>query len=379
MRPRTHIIRESVEELNELRHFYDGTIEELKLSFLRYLKEHPDDPLAEAAEHIGITTRRGRYWWTSYRKEGLKGLLERRAWGRDELQKKVILPRTDASTLFQTHSSEASRASISLMDYPAFINAVASIADIEHPLEWARALGNAMMTSIHEVDYAVVSVKVSVDTQNGNQGEKRVVFRLHEDKTSDLKQELIPSVEKLTNRNWEILVAQGQKQSFPFDKYHFPPVGFDFFINQGTRERKHNTISTCVGSVLLFRSKDIAPFSAETIDLIERIRPFISYVMTDFIIRIRREVPEMEFYRESLARIAGEASLTDREQSVLGLVLLGYNEKRIADVLKISVKTVESHMRSIYRKTGVTKMNELFARYQTPLGYGRKQNKDEEP
>ena len=373
MRPRTHTIRESIEELNELRHFYDGTIEELKLSFLRFLKEHPDKPLSEASEYVGITTRRGRYWWTTYRKEGLRGLLDRRAWGRDELERKVVLPRQLSAEAGQTYSSASST---SLVDYPALMNAIAGIANIDHPLQWARAFGDALMANLIEVDYAVVSVKVSVDPQSASQGGRRFVYRHHEDKSGKLNQD-VPSIEKIANHNYEILIAQGQNQGFPFQNYHFPPTGFDFFVNQGTRERTQNSISTCTGSLLLFRSKSLPSFSAETIDLIERIRPFMAYVMTDYILRVHREEPEMEFYRQSLERIAGEASLTDREHSVLGLILLGYTEKKIADVLKISIKTVESHMRSIYRKTGVTKMNELFARYQTPLGFNRK-NEDNE-
>lgn len=48
-----------------------------------------------------------------------------------------------------------------------------------------------------------------------------------------------------------------------------------------------------------------------------------------------------------------EAALSPRENEVLQLVAEGYRSKEIADALAISKPTVESHMRSIYRKLQV--------------------------
>jgi DNA-binding NarL/FixJ family response regulator len=57
-----------------------------------------------------------------------------------------------------------------------------------------------------------------------------------------------------------------------------------------------------------------------------------------------------------------EASLTDREQAVLDLVLEGFLYKQIADQLDLSVYTVNFHIRNIYRKLQVHSRSEALAK-----------------
>lgn len=44
--------------------------------------------------------------------------------------------------------------------------------------------------------------------------------------------------------------------------------------------------------------------------------------------------------------------LTDREREILGLIAKEYNNKQIAETLFISERTVETHRKNIFRKTG---------------------------
>ncbi|MFW5776037.1 MAG: helix-turn-helix domain-containing protein [Spirochaetota bacterium] len=53
--------------------------------------------------------------------------------------------------------------------------------------------------------------------------------------------------------------------------------------------------------------------------------------------------------------------ITPREADVLGCVLAGKPNKAIADELCVSVKTVETHLGSIYRKTGAEGRLALFS------------------
>jgi DNA-binding NarL/FixJ family response regulator len=48
------------------------------------------------------------------------------------------------------------------------------------------------------------------------------------------------------------------------------------------------------------------------------------------------------------------AGLTPREVEVLRLVAAGLTDAQVAERLVLSVRTVHSHMRSIYRKLGVS-------------------------
>jgi DNA-binding CsgD family transcriptional regulator len=56
--------------------------------------------------------------------------------------------------------------------------------------------------------------------------------------------------------------------------------------------------------------------------------------------------------------------LTDREDEVLRLVIGGLSNHEIAARLAISRRTVEAHMRALFRKTGVTRRTQLAALYQ---------------
>ena len=53
------------------------------------------------------------------------------------------------------------------------------------------------------------------------------------------------------------------------------------------------------------------------------------------------------------------ALLTPRERTVMGLLALGKTSKSIASTLHISVRTVESHRRTVLRKMGVSSAAEL--------------------
>jgi DNA-binding CsgD family transcriptional regulator len=60
--------------------------------------------------------------------------------------------------------------------------------------------------------------------------------------------------------------------------------------------------------------------------------------------------------------------LTDRENDVLRLAIEGLSNDQIASRLAISRRTVEAHMRTLFRKTGVTKRGQLAGLYQSGDG-----------
>jgi DNA-binding NarL/FixJ family response regulator len=67
-------------------------------------------------------------------------------------------------------------------------------------------------------------------------------------------------------------------------------------------------------------------------------------------------------------RIAGTSSretenLTDRESEVLAYVARGYRDKELAEMLFLSVDTVRTHLRNIYRKLHVRTRTEAALKY----------------
>ena len=64
--------------------------------------------------------------------------------------------------------------------------------------------------------------------------------------------------------------------------------------------------------------------------------------------------------RRSIAP-AYPAGLTQREAEVLGLLAAGHSNKEIASMLFLSVRTVERHITTIYRKIGAHRRTEASA------------------
>jgi DNA-binding NarL/FixJ family response regulator len=60
-----------------------------------------------------------------------------------------------------------------------------------------------------------------------------------------------------------------------------------------------------------------------------------------------------------------EYNLTAREKDILQLLIRGNSYKEIASSLRISVETLNSHIKNIYRKLDVHSRSELAARYGT--------------
>ena len=62
-----------------------------------------------------------------------------------------------------------------------------------------------------------------------------------------------------------------------------------------------------------------------------------------------------------------ESNLTEREKEILQLLIKGNSYKEIAGVLFISIETINSHVKNIYRKLNVHSRSELAARYRGNL------------
>jgi DNA-binding CsgD family transcriptional regulator len=73
--------------------------------------------------------------------------------------------------------------------------------------------------------------------------------------------------------------------------------------------------------------------------------------------------PVAEAPRRTVARQtpAAEPRLTRREREVLGLVAAGHTNAEVAEILVLSVRTVESHRASLLRKLGRPSRDQLVA------------------
>jgi DNA-binding CsgD family transcriptional regulator len=58
-----------------------------------------------------------------------------------------------------------------------------------------------------------------------------------------------------------------------------------------------------------------------------------------------------------------QSHLTEREKEILQLLMKGNSYKEIAGAIFISIETVNSHVKNIYRKLNVHSRSELSAKY----------------
>lgn len=357
-RTRSIRIRESLEELEQLRRFYKGTPQERRILFLSFLKESSGRTIAEASVKAGISERRGRRWWDAYRKGGLSQLFELRIWKKEEMDDSPFDPHFSDSSPSKETSSNLHTAGI---DFPAFLVSVASLTMISDPGKWARALGDALVQYLPEINYAVVSVRSTLDIDNSK---RHFTFHQHVLPNGQITHEVQSMKERQRGSMFESLIEQGKQRGFPFDKYHYPPACFDFYVSAPQSHGGQNAIP--IASLLLLRNINEPSFSQEILDLVERLRPFLTFLFTDFIVRNRQEKPGADLFNEAVDRVAEDVGLSPREQDVLLLEMLGHSYDEIADLLHVSPKTIQTHVRALYHKAGVSRLSEFFARYFTP-------------
>lgn len=62
----------------------------------------------------------------------------------------------------------------------------------------------------------------------------------------------------------------------------------------------------------------------------------------------------------AVAAIAEAFGLTERELETASLIAKGFTAKRVAEELSLSVGTVQTYCKNIYRKMGIHKKDELI-------------------
>lgn len=359
-RKREQNITESGAELRELAGRYAGKAQEGRLLFLAWLKETPGSTIGQAARAAGLSERQGRYLWDDYCAGGLERVIGRRVYqpkGKKKPEKGAAVP--DPGRV----------AGMTAADMVGFMNAVGELASINDPAIWVRRLGDILRQFILEIEYAVVSVQLTagITSQPSRVSGVNFVFTQHIRADGRRHFTSFSSPEKYES-NYERLIEQGRQIGFPFESYHFPPYGFDFYKLNSDRTHLpyRESLPDIVGSIILFGSREAGPLSFETVELIEKLRSFISGAFESLILRAQWKRPEFPLFADAALRILGKLDITTREQEILRLLLLGNTHDEIADLLNVTRSTVNKHTRSVFRKAGVRRLSEFFARYFTP-------------
>lgn len=336
----------------ELAGRYAGKAQEGRLLFLAWLKETPGSTIGQAARAAGLSERQGRYLWDDYCAGGLERVIGRRVYQPKGEKKRV----RSASV-----PSAGTVAGMTAADMVAFMNAVGELGRIDDPYKWARRLGDLLMEFVPEVDYAVVSISHNPISRR----KPYLIFHQHCFPDRDPAY-LVEAMDEMKYENeFDKIIEHGVREGFPFSKYHAPPFGLD--IHSQLHDRSGERLY--MGSVLLLRNAESDCLSSDTSDFLREILPLLELVYTEYVLRLHKSNPAGDIFSTVLDQVAANRGLSGREMDVLILLLIGHTHDEIAALLNVTRATVNKHTRSVFRKAGVRRLSEFFARYFTPRNY----------
>ena len=350
-RKRTDVINSS-EELRAALIRNRGNAAESVLQLLLHIKEHPARNIKEIAKDFSLSERTIYRWLKDYRENGLERVLAKRKTDLLPNQEQLFFSddsdvAADINTALATTTQGVSHQVIS------FLNKLPLTTDT---VTWCRAFKQLLCEFLDDVDRVVINIRTTLDMLNPASNRPGQIHRqsFFSHKRNMTEVSVLHDTDQ--KQKWEQIFEEGIQNDFPAHLYH-TPIGFDYF---------YQTSGSYLGTIILFSKQENQPISSQTITLMEELRPFFLYILSDHIARHRMKNPGDVLFRDLVSRINHDANLSSREQEILMLLLLAYSYDEIATHLFISVKTVDTHIQSIYRKVGAQNLKEIFARYLTP-------------
>lgn len=351
------VVHETSDQLRRLLQKFTGTRSFARVMMLSIIKDRPSSSIRGISREIGVPESTLRRWISVYNEGGLDALVSVKG-GRS----RVALHGTPASTYSYSSDTDAPESVLQLL--PSLINRLPVTPDSQ---QWTRSFGDLLIEVFPDIDYAIANVRVTVDLINPDTNRHGITYRQDFSRSAQRFMATMHRGGKDEGPEWMRLVAEGKRHGFLAEQYH-DPVGFDYFIAK----------EAYLGSLVLFSKKSNMPTAESTLRLFERLHPFLTGVFFHHVAVHQLQHPADLLYRDLSTMIASDAGLTQRELEVVQLLFLGHSYEEASELLSVSKSTLLSHVRKIYRKTNVTKLSELFARYLTPRLYfkGRGDSED---
>ncbi len=138
----------------------------------------------------------------------------------------------------------------------------------------------------------------------------------------------------------------------------------DYYVRSGLVDELGFVVPTGGDSAVLVslgRTEQLPPYSTEECRRLDVVKPIVSGCVKRhwIIIASASEARSKKHLTDALA-LFGSALLTEREQTVVQLMLRGHSSKSCARELGISPTTERVHRRNIYAKLGISSQAELF-------------------
>lgn len=233
-----------------------------------------------------------------------------------------------------------------------FLNALPTSLNME---DWIVAFRNALQQLLDDVDRVLVVPNTACDLIDPGSYRPNmwVSQRIGEREVSDASDMLSSSMPEEDRPSTQLL-KDFERLNYPLHLYH-PPTAYEYYY-KGT---------AYLGAIFLFREKEQRAISSDTLELMDALRPFFIFALSDAITRHHYAKPVDRAYFDALQRMSQDARLTAQDQRIIVHLLLGYSYKETADLLGIKLDTVKKHIKRVHQRTGARSQGELFAMYFT--------------
>lgn len=118
-----------------------------------------------------------------------------------------------------------------------------------------------------------------------------------------------------------------------------------------------------LGTIILWTDPWHPAISARSLSLIESLRSFVVFCLTDLIVRFGYVRPYATSFAAAIEAMAEKCHLTPAETAAIVLRLRGYDYRTVARHLNVSLDAARKRLQSAYRKTDVRSTEELWAKY----------------
>lgn len=373
--PRTrHIsVLETTQELRRIEKSLEKHEARKRITMLRLLKRDPAMTLKEVAANLGVTHHATKRWWRWYTQGGI-ARLQQGVSGKapiDNDRTLHLLRDSIASGTFQTieqvmewldvdhsrakqHGPAASPATHPFTG--KVIEFLTSIPTTSDPKIWMTLFQRSLAQAFWDIDRVSASMNLNCDLISPESYQPGTATLQHVEGVK------IPiAIDAIDEDHAERLLNNFRRQGFPFDDYH-PPVKLTYYYGE----------TAYLAVIVLWRERRQRPISRSTIEAIEQLKPFFIYLFTDFIVRFHYMEPARSASINTLDRIREDYGLTLQQHRVLALHIAGASPDIIAESMHITADTVRSHLKTVYRKTGVHSIHEFMAQhFVSPLGIPR--------
>ncbi|KXK56427.1 MAG: response regulator [Chlorobi bacterium OLB7] len=233
-----------------------------------------------------------------------------------------------------------------------FLNSLSTESD---SVAWITAFREGLLQLLADVDKVAVAVNFECDILTPGASGYDVQVQQFVDTAQRASQEVAMNESQQSLTRSQSIIQALRLRGFTEDLYH-QPIAFEYYL-KGVEY---------LGVVVLWREQSKTAISKETIELLTRLEPFITFALSDLVARHQLAKPQERLFNAAMVAMRNEGKLTEQERRVVILQVTGHTYQQIADKLEISVETVRKHISNVYRKTGTSSSVELFAKYFTP-------------